>query len=509
METQTRLVKWLNRPCSRSSIFFVVLAGHIYGLCVLQGTFWVDSEAYIIFSKIFESKIQAASVYRDPANFIYSHLVYGLSFFWFLLTKLQVAWIWPVLAVGQHLLALLATLYVFFELNRIIPSKMLIVGCFLLSFLPFYQSMHNTLMTESISGSCALFLLGAGLRLARLKQGVTLPFIIFLVATVVGSQVRYYLLGVSVCLIMAVFWRTRPFPWGKCLIVGLVCLASGVMTPAYRMLTGGSFSLPSLELSVLTTLPRLVPETPPEVVAYAETVPWPDPSYHEALLKGPLDDRSNGTLMIAWSRQGLGREDIARICRNFKELYLSAKGTSPRRAAAALVCLGVPEVLFALPDNWIPVRSMTGAMLARHCIGHYRYLSWITPNEQDYRALTDRCFDHTPETELFLKALTPYMHFRNTSVNDPFGIGRISPGIFFLLGLCSLAVLILNARWLLVIVLGLPLVMYAVLYYIAGLAGIRYVYLPMINYCILISISLAVIGERLGTRRLPNFSKGN
>ena len=97
-----------------------------------------------------------------------------------------------------------------------------------------------------------------------------------------------------------------------------------------------------------------------------------------------------------------------------------------------------------MPDIYVPIRDLSGKQLFDHLIDEYRYLSWINPSKEYYNQLTTPYyFGDSAGHQLFLRAWAPYLRFPKTFwLNDPFGLGRVFPDIWFIIGVLSISYLV-------------------------------------------------------------------
>ena len=338
-----KIVSLLSKPAPAPLLWGIIVAGNLYGLIVYGATFWVDSGGYIYVSPIFESLQKAKEMFNTTIVDFWSHAGRGIPFFWFLLSKLPEAWIWPVMALTQHALAAAAMIYLFSTLNRLYPTRLHLVTCGILSFLPFYQSMHNMLMTESISSSCALFALAAALNLNDHGRGHKGSLAVLLVSTFVAVQVRFYFI-IFPAAYLAVLLVRQKLPIGKIILSGLICVAALLAAPSYRFFAVGTFRLPQVSVWYINTGARASRHTPESVLRYAATLSWPDSTFPAKLATTGLDSYDLKRLFQFWQDQGLSYDQMVTISKTLFRHYREDKGNFIRSLMATPACLG-----FTLP----------------------------------------------------------------------------------------------------------------------------------------------------------------
>jgi hypothetical protein len=81
------------------------------------------------------------------------------------------------------------------------------------------------------------------------------------------------------------------------------------------------------------------------------------------------------------------------ISHNCATLFLEQSGQWKKRITAALVCMGIPEAVY-LPLDWQHERQPEREKSYIHQVTHYRYLSWVAPNESQYNQLSSLPYFH-------------------------------------------------------------------------------------------------------------------
>ena len=493
MSNKAEIVSLLSKPAPAPLLWGIIVTGHLYGLIVYGATFWVDSGAYIYISPIFESLQKAKEVFNSSEADIFSHIGWGIPFFWFLLSKLPEAWIWPVMALTQHALAAAAMIYLFSTLNRLYPTRLHLVTCGILSFLPFYQSMHNMLMTESLSSSCALLALAATLNLNAHGKSPKGSLAALLVSTFVAVQIRPSFIIFPASYLAALLVKRR-LPIGKIILSGLICVAALLAAPSYRFFADSTFRLPHGGIWYINVGYSASPHTPESVRRYAATISWPDNTFPVKLATTGLTKADLLRLSRFWRDQGLSYDQMLTISKTLFWHYREAKGNFTRSLMATSVCIGFPSPLLLIPDVYVPERGMSGKQLFEHNIDHYRYLSWINPSKEIYDRLTNPYyFGDSAGNQLFLRAWAPYVRFPKTFwLNDPFGLGRVFPDIWFIIGVLSISYLVYR-RNLVAAFFILPMLAMITTIYLIPVASIRYCHIFIIMDLIAASIATGCV----------------
>jgi hypothetical protein len=356
----------------------------------------------------------------------------GEPFIWYLVSKLPTPVIWPAMALVQHGIGALAQFYLFSTLNTIRSSRLLIIPCLLMSFFPFYQAMHNCLMTEAISGAGLLAALAAGLRLAYAPRKRDYAY---LALSGLGAFFRVYLVVVpfgALCLLF-IF---RKISFVKAAATGCFCLVGLALSPAWIFLATGQVWIPNLGVNAMWQHSVFAPATPPAAQAYIDTLSWPDEIVKQRLISGDFSRFDTIAASEHWHKNGLTRPQAEAASNKIGALFLDQPGVWKRRITAALICLGVPEAAW-LPASWQHGRQPDRQKMYTHQINSYRYFSWAAPSEETYNALSSLPYFHDgPEHSLMKEAWRPYLNFASPErARDILGLSKAPLGLWALLGL--------------------------------------------------------------------------
>ena len=423
------------RKISNCWLIAIVIVGHFYAIFFFGATFWVDSEAYIYLSQLFESAQKAQSIMNDPKLWIYTdHIPLGEPFIWYLVSKLPTSLIWPAMAFTQHFISALAQIYLFSTLNAIRSGRLLVIPSLLMSFFPFYQAMHNSLMTEAISGACFLVALTACLRLAyapRTRDYVYLAFSGF------GAFFRVYLVIVPFfSLFLLLIFRKTTFV--KTVVMGCFCIVGLALSPVIFWRMASQVWIPGLGMNTMWQDSVFAPATPPVVTAYVDTLSWPDEATKQRLLSGDFSRFDTIAVSVFWQKIGIARKQAFNISKKIGTLFLEQPGQWKKQITAALVCMGIPEARL-LPLDWQHTRQPDRKKGYARQMGSYKFFSWVAPDKSQYNALSSLPYFHDGPEHLLMKAAwQPYLNFSSPErLRDPLGLSRISPGFWALLGLAA------------------------------------------------------------------------
>jgi hypothetical protein len=475
-------------------LIIIIVAGHLQAIFFYGATFWVDSEIYVYHSFLFGPLQEARETLADPRIWYAfpSYLHYGEGLIWHFVSKLPLALIWPAMAGFQHVCGILAQAYLFTTLNRIAEgkSRLLLIPCLLMSFFPFYQTMHNCLMTEALAGNMLVLALTAGLRLACCPRKRDYAY---LALSSLGVMFRAYLGGLPfiALLILLLF---RRISLAGAVKTGALCGLGFLFSPLWFWGVGGELRLvPNQGLHYMWVVSVNAPAVPPAAAAYADTVSWPDEGVKQRLLSGEFSRFDAIAAGEHWHKNGLTRAEAEAESLKIGNLFLDQPGQWKRRITAALICLGVPEAAW-LPVSWQHRRQPDRAKMYAHLMEHYKYLSWVAPSEATYKALSSLPYFHDgPEHLLMKEAWRPYLNFTSPErARDILGLSKVPLGLWAALGLGA-GIFMFRRGYKLpgALFVGIFLALFFS-FYLANMPGIRYSYLALLLYLAAFSTALAL-----------------
>lgn len=471
----------------------IIVAGHLHAIFFYGATFWVDSEAYVHLAQFFLSPHNAQALMADPKLWLYtSHIPLGEPFIWFLVSSLPEALIWPALALIQHGCGALAQIYLFTTLNKLGGGRLLIFPCLAMSFLPFYQAMHNCLMTEALSGACFLTALAACLRLAFYPRKRDYAFLLI---SGLGAFFRtYFVLVPLVSLFVLFLWRKIPLT--KTALLGGACTFGLLLTPAWVYLTTSQLWIPSLGVNAMWQTANFAPRTSPAVTAYVNTLSWPNEKTKQHLLNGKFSRFDTIAASVHWQEAGMTRQEANAASLHIAALFNAQHKMWKTKTGAALICMGVPNTW--LPTAWRPGRVKNPEQLQQRQEDAYRFFSWVAPDEKRYAHQSSLPYYHnSPEHELLKQAWRPYLNFSSPERSrDIFYLSAVPPVAWAVLGAISILVLALSGKGLCAALAGLNFLALLAVFYTAGIPGVRYVYLPLLLYLSSIAMMAALLPQR-------------
>lgn len=436
--TDTHFNRWLT---------VVIVSAHGYAMCVFGATFWVDSIGYIEMAETLTSVQNLREYYNVTHSFLFSHYMPGLPAVWLAMQLLPVSMQWPVLALLQHGIAAMALYYAFVTVNRYWPSRLHLVVCGILCLLPFYQSFHNMLMTESMNASFVLIATAASLDLLLGGRFRSRPFIILVVALLVGSQFRAQtaLLIVGLGLVALLGVRHLLSRWAVVLVVAAV-FGYGAF-PLYRSAVLGYVLTPGTSLTPLYYVTEVNPHPSKDLAGrMSKVASFPEDLGPEKLLAEGVRDNVF-QLMRHWQAQGMSYREIAATGNRIAWLIR----TDTWQVMLHCVVCGVTGSGFPLvsrlgPSDHEVFRGITMRQWLYGVVTHYRWLSWVEKSSyrDDFEKIVVRKFPKSGQA--LAGALDPYFSSIGVRWRDPLYLGRLLPDVWFLIGMVSACCLLGKCR---------------------------------------------------------------
>ncbi|GDX09526.1 hypothetical protein LBMAG57_12980 [Verrucomicrobiota bacterium] len=483
----------------------IVIAAHAYAFWTFGATFWVDSTVYAGLGDCLFSPEKMGRFYDATGILVLSHVGAGEPAIWACAQFLPAGARWPAIAITQHALAAGATIFAFGNLQRWLPGIWNLAGAVLLSYLPFHQSFHNALLTESVSSS--LFMIGMTLllRIAHDPKPNRRDWAAFLAVVFAGTQFRGYLgvlLAASAGIVL--LWRLPHFRWKSWLALLAVSLAAIVVFPVYRWACTGIFCSPSGGTNRLVCAAWTNPHPSPELLKTLSTLGWPgDPAAIFAADFGYAEARDAG---IAWRAEGLSYGEIdRRVGAMSRAIALDRPAAIFTHVRSGLAGTGMITLAFAGSGAEPIHQHLSPAGQRRHQQSHYSWLSWT--EHHSYRSFGEQFFTKPhvlfaggdeAQRELWA-ALEPHLRETHRGRRDPLRLGWLPLDVWALLGCLAMAVCIWR-RPVLGLVLAAPIAGNFILMTAMPIGNARYVHPILPFYFVALSASCGLLLLRPGIR---------
>ena len=462
----------------------IVIAAHAYAFWTFGATFWVDSAIYAGLGDSLFSPEKMASFYDATGTMMYAHIGPGEPALWAFARLFPLTAQWPVLALLQHALAAGATIFAFGNLQRILPGIWNLGAAALLSLHPFYQSLHNGLLTESASGS--LLLIGITLLLSLLyAERPSRRIWVGLLATIfLAAQFRTYLnIVLTGAAALILLWKKEAFRWHTWLGLVVVFVAASVAYPCYRWVCIGRYFNASGGTNGLVCAAWVNPRPTPALLEKLTAMGWPgDPS---AIFAEDFDYLKARDAGIVWQQQGIPFSGIVwRITAMQYAIVFDRPAVLTTAFRCALASSGMPLFGFAGSGDEPVYTHFPLAAVRKHERTYYLWQSWLekTSYRPDGHAffVSENASIGSPAARRALwAALEPHLSDKSVRRRDPLRLGKLPIDIWAVLGWLGTALCILRLP-VLGLVLGTPIAGIFLLMGAAPIANNRYSY-PLVS----------------------------
>ncbi len=231
----------------------IIIFIHGLSFIVFGSTYWYDSIAYFDLSYHIYEGGGLAAYYAGPRYYLYQHISVGPSLMWGALNSLLGRNTWAGYALIQHGIAGISLFYFLISFRKYLRIWALLLIAVLLTLHPFYESMHNAVMTESITSSMLMLLAGASLNVLLEENANKRHWALFVVAGIIGIQFRVYLVLMSMALLCGIILFKNFRQWFVILITGILVCSSVFYFPIIRWVATGKYFLANNDCISMTT----------------------------------------------------------------------------------------------------------------------------------------------------------------------------------------------------------------------------------------------------------------
>ncbi len=479
----------------------MLLLTHAWSFLAFGATFWIDSSVFATFGAALHSAVDFRSFYDAAGTFMYSHIGIGLPAVWAALWWLPTSVQWPVLALGQHALAITATAAIFLTAHRLWPSWWHLAGAALLSVHPFYQSMHNALMTESISSSLLLLGIALTLRLWSAERAMSRDYRLLLLCIALVIQFRSYNGVMLAAMAALVLWQRRaPFSptstfdvrrstfdvfrshWQPWFYLAATCLAATAFLPATRWAVTGRWFTAGLGTNQLLFATWVNATPSPDLLARIEALGWLPADSVKGFFERSFDYPKSLEVAKIWNAQGRSDSEVrARLNTLSRMIERDSPNLLTTKIRCGLVSSGWTWSAFT-GDSPAPIyQHFTAAEQRKGKLAHLRWLSWL--EKSSYRGYGENFFLHTTNSlshadeaqRALWDALRQWLRTPPPSWRDPFHLADLTPDIWATIGLLGIGICLWRCPFV-GLVLALPLVVNFGVTAFSSLGGPRYAY---------------------------------
>jgi hypothetical protein len=491
------------RLCSVMMIL-AILSVHGWALYAFGATYWIDSLAYVSLGDALFDPEKLKHFYDGIGRWSYSHLEPGVPLLWSGIKVFPQFLEWPLLAIFQHSIAAGSCLIAFVWAIR--PSAMGLCAVTLLSLLPFYQSGHQMLMTESLSASLLLIAVALTIRLTTRSWSEPI-FWLLLSTLILVTQFRSYFGLTVTALACVVLVQTGKWRSGRPIVLAAIFLGSVLIFPVYRYSRTGEFFLPSFGTNTLVCSLWADPKPSTELVKVFEESDLPPTYDAPKILSNGLDYADVSRIAAYWKKKGLTDAQIdQRAIKLGNRVLMDGPWPTINRVLYGLNSCGFILPYKLGPSSYEVFRGKTMDGEWKYQLAYYHWFSWI--DSASHRDSLDFFFrepqPHIPSSSVsqgeMIGALEPYLKDTTKYIRDPLFLGSIFIiDVWGLLGALGVLLLLLRREFGLAGVFVIPVVINFVATGVAGVPNVRYAYALVPIYFLAIVVGLETLRSKRAT----------
>lgn len=475
----------------RFLLFALVVSSNFLGL-FYGPQVWVDAVSYIDWSEQFISIEHFIEMWKN-GDWVYtvSYSGFGVPLIWKLLSNLPENWIFPALAVLFHCFAAVSVYYAFSACYRVYPSLKILIFAFVLTFYPFYQTFHNSLMTESMTGSAIMLVGGA---LIRVYLGINTKsemFVITLALVIIGLMRPYYLLFITCCYLLAVSKYGIIKNIKKISFITFTAMVVYLVPLGLKSMAFGQMITPGAGIYGILTAHWANPN--PQNEACLKTMKYDLPMGYtfDKMCGDSFSYEQLDEILVNWKNIGLSYNQIIY---NSNELSgLMKEGSVVNRFRLALVSSGFLSIWKIMPDDRVVFRHAGRRWSAKdysdHNINHYLFLSGSDYDQQIL--LLNTHFKGSEDKSRFKKEWMEWQWIIIPEFQDIFHLKLLRPDVLTSLGwLATISLFLFSFRLGLmasIIPVGHLLVVFSIPY-----GDIRYSYVSLCWYVLIQALALSI-----------------
>jgi hypothetical protein len=480
-----------------------------YGV-VLGATFWVDGFCYSGLAAAFHDPDLFREFNSGWGRISLGHLQPGVAVLCWGLDFLPANLQWPTLAVAQRSIAFAALLWTILQVSDYRPTIADAAVFSLLIWNPFYQSFHNALLTESLSSSLMLVVVGAAFAMRRRTSPGSLLVGLGAIALFCLTNIRSYL-GVAALLMLCLgaIRLKSSRSWVVCSIFTACAIVAAGAYPLARVVKSGDWFLPGNDMVFLlaagwssqkggTNYARALAELPAPARAVASELEQPDGSFDYADAK------------LLFDRLQESGKSPAEASATFRDLARALNADNAllpqiRVLKAAISCGFV--VTGSTPSCGLRMdRQRNSEKFAEHQRNTYKYHSWFWGGDQfdNFFKAPQATFVATAEGQSWFRR-THEQYVKKAlsrSVLDPFSIGGVPFDVWALVGVICIIALAFTGDAMRGLILGTAVSINFAVMFSVPLGNPRYGYSMLPLYLIAVVSLLHAARSRSGSGKV-------
>ena len=496
----------------------LVVAIHLYFLWILGAGFYYDSVIYAQLGEALLTEGGLHAFYSGPRYYVFQHLAPGLPLLWTGAFIVAGQYGWVLFAAVQHAMAAAALIYLLWVWRPLLTAPFIFLAAILVSCNPLYESLHNRLMTESMTGSMLMFGIAATSSLLLNRSKGTMPFVILSASAVVAIQVRTQSMVYFLIFILAVLLSRHERPIRSATLLCLVVIVCSVFVwPAYRFLVTGQAFLPNTSYLALAHALRYNVHPSDTLMTRLRTFPLPSTLTAERLASQGVDYMDAAAIGVHLRSSGL--DDTAAKLEVMKAAW-AVRTDSPEvmmsQLRLPLLSIGMKYPVFMGNPDTVIHRGFTNRTYANHA-AYWEQWEGGTLRE-DYSGELDTIVKFSSESvglydadvvENFERSLRPFLTDHPVILRDPLGLLHV-PSDVWLVGWVIALCLVWKRNRMLAGILVTPVLATYVMSASLPVGNARYAYplIPLYTIGLVIGLEylVACVSARM-SRRLQSVGR--
>ena len=418
----------------------LVAAIHLYFLWSLGAGFYYDSVIYAQLGDAFLTQGGLQAFYSGPRYYVFQHLAPGLSLFWSGASIIAGQYAWVLFAIVQHAIAAASLLYLLWVWRPLLTGPFIALAAILVSCNPLYESLHNRLMTESLTGSMLLVGIAAMSSLLLQRSTGTRPLLVLTASAVMAIQVRSQSMVYFLIFFVAVLLGRQERPIRSAALLSLVVVVCSVFVwPAYRVLVTGHGFLPNTSYLALAHALRYNVHPSDALIAQLKLFPLPPNVPAERLASQGIDYLDAATIGMHLRASGL--DDAAAKVEVMKAAWAVRTDSSEvlvNQLRLPLLSIGMKYPVFLGNPDRVIHRGFTNRTYANHAA---YWEQWESGTLRDnYSEELDTIVKFSRENGLYdpdgvdrlERSLRPFLIDHPVAVRDPLGLRHVPSDVWLL-----------------------------------------------------------------------------
>lgn len=483
----------------RVSLLLIVCASHIYSFFVFGAVFWIDSIHYVNLGESLLTKESLSNFYDGIGSWFFNHLQPGVPIVWIITSIFTESVRWPLMAILQHALACYSLYYCFLTLMTYWRSPIHFIVCAAISFLPFYQSLHGALLSESITSSFLLISFAQSLRNVKNPNFLKKEFFGVLFCLFCITQFRSYYGLIILAFSITILIKHKLIFTKYVLLCLMTALIALLFFPIYRYHATGKFLLPSGGMNVLLAGWWVNPFPSDEALRSFNELKFPHDISVDKLINKGIEYEKAIELGHYWRTQGLSDFEIIDLAEKFGTILRNdGYNVMINRFFLGLASTGAVLPYCLLKKTQWVFPGMTAQNMCEHQYRNFLYLSWI--DEREHSKLFKAFFASTSETDNFAlqakskrmiaSATSPYLAETSIILRNPLLIGWITPDVWVIFAFIGLVFFAKKEKYVATLITFAIGINFFVTFNFP-LGNVRYAYSLFPLYFVAISIALS------------------